>query len=101
MLKRRYRSTEDNHKLRNLTYFNHPFEPDNEIKLIDDVDLPNSLSLESLSTVFVAKENDIQQTSKDSGAVERPVKNKEDKSLVKKKDKELFEDFDFEKAMNY
>lgn len=97
LLKRRYRSTEDNHKLRSLTYFNHPFEVGNEIKLIDDVDLPNSLSLESLATVFVAKDDGKQDT-----AVERPTKDKDErKSLVKKKEIEEYEDFDFGKAMNF
>lgn len=103
MLKRRYRSSEDNHKLRNLTYFNHPFENGNEIRLIDDVDLPKSLSLESLATVFVAKDDNKQDTM-----VERPTKDKNkdnndnfNKYLVKKKEPEEIDDFDFAKAMNF
>ena len=60
-----------NLKLRSLTYFNHPFEKGNEIRLIDDVELPQSLSLESLATVFVAKDDSKQDT-----AVERPTKEK-------------------------
>ena len=95
LLKRRYRSTEDNHKLRSLTYFNHPFEVGNEIKLVDDVELENSLSLESLATVFVAKDD-----NKPDNAIERPNKNKQ-QSLVKKKETEVYEDFDFDKAMNF
>ena len=57
MLKRRYRSSEDDEKLKRLDYFNHPYEPNNTIKLIDDVDLPKSISLYSLATQFVALED--------------------------------------------
>ena len=97
LLKRRYRSTEENQKLRSLTYFNHPFEQGNEIRLIDDVELTQSLSLESLATVFVAKDDNKQDT-----AIERPTKDKNDKpSILKKKETEVFEDFDFNKAMNF
>lgn len=53
MLKRRYRSSEDDEKLRRLDYFNHPYEPGNTIKLMDDIDLPESVSLYSLATQFV------------------------------------------------
>lgn len=95
MLKRRYRSSEENLKLRSLTYFNHPFEKGNEIRLIDDVELPQSLSLESLATVFVAKDDSKQDT-----AVERPTKEKP-QSILKKKETEEYEDFDFSKAMNF
>ena len=54
MLKRRYRSSETDEKLKRLEYFNHPYEEGNTIKLIDDVDLPESISLYSLATQFVA-----------------------------------------------
>lgn len=107
LLKRRYRSTEDNHKLRSLTYFNHPFEEGNEIKLIDDIDLPKSISIESLSTVFVAKENDNFTDPKNEGATDRPIrdrdkeKDNDKKTLVKKKPIDEFDDFDFTKAMNF
>lgn len=57
LLKRRYRSSEENEKLRRLEYFNQPFEPGNEIRLLDDIDLPAPLALESLSTQFEAVEN--------------------------------------------
>lgn len=52
MLKRRYRSSETNIKLRRLEYFSHPFEEGSEIRLIDDFGLSRSLSLESLATKF-------------------------------------------------
>lgn len=77
-----------------MTYFNHPFEPGNEIKLIDDVELENSLSLESLATVFVAKDN------KETNAAQRQTKDN-NSSVLKKKETEEFEDFDFNKAMNF
>ena len=54
LLKRRYRSSETDEKLKRLDYFNHPYEPDNTIRLIDDVNLPASISLYSLATQFVA-----------------------------------------------
>ena len=54
LLKRRYRSIEEDSNLRRLDYFNHPFEENSEIRLVDDVDLPKSLSLTSLATQFQA-----------------------------------------------
>ena len=54
LLKRRYRSSETDEKLKRLDYFNHPYDPENGIRLIDDVNLPESLSLYSLATQFVA-----------------------------------------------
>lgn len=70
MLKRRYRSSEESEKMRRLDYFNHPYEPENSICLIDDVNLPKSLSLYSLSTEFKAV-GDTQKRGK-KNAVERP-----------------------------
>lgn len=56
MLKRRYRSSEDDEKLKRLDYFNHPYEKENTIKLIDDIDLPDTVSLYSLSSTFMSLE---------------------------------------------
>lgn len=42
---------EDEH-LRTLEYFNQPFEPGNGIKILDDLELKECLSLESLGTNF-------------------------------------------------
>ena len=53
MLKRRYRSSESDEKLKRLDYFNHPYQSGNTIRLIDDIDLPKSVSLYSLATQFV------------------------------------------------
>ena len=72
LLKRRYRSSEENEKLRRLEYFNQPFEPNNEIRLLDDIDLPAPLALESLSTQFEAVDN---KRGKEN-AVTREVKKK-------------------------
>ena len=63
MLKRRYRSTEENEKLRRLEYFNQPFEPGNEIRLIDDIDLEKPLALESLATQFEAVDSNRGKTN--------------------------------------
>ena len=102
LLKRRYRSSEEDERLRRLEYFNHPFEHDNSIRLIDDIELSKPLSLESLSTKFEAVDNKRGKTN----AVER--ENKDDNSVVKddKKRKtssfdEEFEPFDFDKAANF
>ena len=58
LLKRRYRSAEDDEKLRRFDYFNHPYEPGNEIRLMDDINLDKSLSIISLSSQFAsANEN--------------------------------------------
>ena len=103
LLKRRYRSSEEDEKLRRLEYFNHPFDPDNSIKLIDDIELPRSLSLESLSTKFEAVDDKRGKTN----AIERETKddqnNTESKDKKKKKSSfdEEFEPFDFDKAANF
>ena len=103
-MKRRYRSVENDEKLRRLEYFNHPFDPENSIRLLDDIELNESLSLESLSTKFEAAENKRGKTN----AVERAVKddtadteNKGEKKKKKSSFDEDFEPFDFDKAENY
>jgi len=85
LLKRRYRSSEENEKLRRLDYFNQPFEPGNEIRLMDDIDLEKPLALESLATQFEAVDN------KRVGVTERPV----EKDSKKKKKMTLTDDFGF------
>ena len=85
LLKRRYRSTETNERLRRLDYFAHPFEKDNDIRLKDDVELPMSVSLESLATQFTAVNDD--STKKSQHATER-----EEKSSSKKKKSTIITD---------
>ena len=96
LLKRRYRSSETNEKLRRLEYFNHPFEANNEIRLIDDIDLPKSLSMESLSTQFKAVDD-----KKTINATEREVKTSKKSKYVEDSPMDDFEPFDFEQATNY
>lgn len=93
LLKRRYRSTEENEHLRRLEYFNHPFEAGSEIRLIDDVDLPKPLSLESLSTQF----EPVEDKRGKKNAIDR-----DDSSKKKKDNDDLdFSPFDFEKSSNF
>ena len=84
MLKRRYRSSETDERLKRLDYFNHPFEEGSDLRLIDDVDLPKALSLESLSTQFVAEDDKRGKTS--------TVKRSEVQPTVKSKKNSVFDD---------
>ena len=85
MLKRRYRSSEEDEKLRRLDYFNHPYEPGNEIKLIDDFYMDKPISQYSLSSEFASLEE-----------TKRGKKNATERK-EKKKNKELdFEPFSFD-----
>lgn len=100
LLKRRYRSSEEDEKLRRLEYFNHPFEHDNGIRLIDDIEFDKPISLESLSTKFEAVDSKRGKTN----AVERESKDDTSKDDKKKKTSsfdEEFEPFDFDKAANF
>ena len=90
LLKRRYRSSEDDEKLRRLDYFNHPYEAGNTIKLIDDIDMPESVSLYSLATQFVSLE--------ESKRGKKNVVERQNKDEVKN-DLE-FEPFNFTKSLN-
>lgn len=96
MLKRRYRSSEENEKLRRLEYFNHPFEPGNEIRLLDDITLDKPLSLESLSTKFEAMDD---KRGKEN-AINRGFKEDEKKKKKKYVEDEMedFEPFDFNRS---
>lgn len=86
LIKRRYRSSEDSEKLRSLEYFNHPYEVENHIALIDDINLPKSLSLYSLSTQFLPVESNTGKRGK-KNATDRPVKKEE-------RFEDIFEPFD-------
>lgn len=99
MLKRRYRSSESNTKLRRLEYFAHPFEDGSEIRLKDDFDLNKSLSLESLSTKFSPAD-----TRGPSSVIERhQLPLLEDDNSVTSLAKEIsdFEDFDINRSKNF
>lgn len=99
LLKRRYRSSEENEKLRRLEYFNHPFEAGNEIRLIDDVELPKSLSLESLASEFESTEDKRGQTN--ATARESKDKGRDRKTLNFSTPNNDFDPFDFNKTSNY
>lgn len=89
LLKRRYRSSETDEKLKRLDYFNHPYEPGNTIKLIDDIDLPESVSLYSLATQFISLE--------DSKRGKRSVVEREE---INPTPDPMFEPFNFNKYKN-
>lgn len=97
LLKRRYRSTEASDKLRRLEYFNHPFEANSEIRLIDDIDLPKPVSLESLATQFEA----VDDKRGKKNAVEREDKSKKKNKDIFNDDPNDFEPFNFSKTNNY
>ncbi len=69
LLKRRYRSSDENEKMRKLEYFNHPYEPGNEIRLIDDVELDRPLMMTGLSSNQMSSLEDLKRGKKN--AVER------------------------------
>ena len=95
LLKRRYRSTETDDHLRRLDYYNHPFEPGSEIRLMDDINLAKPLSLESLATQF----EPVEDKKGKQNAIERESKkrNKSNNAL----DDFGFEPFDFENGSNF
>jgi len=100
MLKRRYRSSESNLKLRRLDYFSHPFEEGSEIRLIDDVDLPKSLSLESLSTKFSPTDNRGPSTMVERHQYGEETNNESTLNSIAQEIEE-FEPFDFTRSKNY
>ena len=54
LLKRRYRSAETDPRMRQLEYFNHPYVKGSDIKLVQDIELDESVSLTSLASQFIA-----------------------------------------------
>jgi len=71
LLKRRYRSSDENERMRKLEYFNQPYEPGNEIRLMDDVELDRPLMIYSMSNQMSSLE-DMKRGKKN--AVEREEK---------------------------
>ena len=78
LLKRRYRSSDTDDKLRELEYFNHPYQKGSSIRLVDDLDMDTSVSLVSLSNDFVGIEDGTKRGKQN--AMERKQKNKEEES---------------------
>jgi hypothetical protein len=56
LLKRRYASHESDANLRELEYFNHPYDKGSSIRLVPDIDMDEPISLTSLSSQFVPAE---------------------------------------------
>ena len=71
LLKRRYRSSDNDDKLRELEYFNHPYAKGSSIRLVDDVEMEESISLTSLASEFVAADTNNKRGKKN--AIERDV----------------------------
>jgi len=92
LLKRRYRSSDDNEYLRNLNYFNQPYETGNDIKLLDDLSLPKPLMVLSMNSEMMAYE-DVKRGKKSSNSIEE----------TKKKLKYMteFDPFDEDKTIQY
>lgn len=57
LLKRRYRSSAEDLQLRQLDYFNHPYEAGSDIRLVHDIDLDDSVSITSLASDFLPADN--------------------------------------------
>lgn len=92
MLKRRYRSAESDENLRRKDYFNHPFAPGNEICLIDDIDMPKSISLDSLSSTKFKAAETAEEDDKDK---------KKKKKKIKYEDIEDYSPFSLDQVMNF
>lgn len=101
MLKRRYRSAEENEKMRRFDYFAHPFEKGNEIRLIDDKDLDKVLSLESLSTQFIAVDEKRGKATSNRREQQNEKKEKKKKSEYIEDDNDEFDPFDFGQSNNF
>lgn len=93
LLKRRYRSSDNDDKLRELEYFNHPYAKGSSIRLVDDVEMEESISLTSLASEFVAADTNGKRGKKN--AVERNVEDADDDTL----EISAFEPFDMNKQV--
>lgn len=76
LLKRRYRSAETDPRMRQLEYFNHPYVKGSDIKLVQDIELDESVSLTSLASQFVAV--DTPSTRGSQTSTERKKKTSDD-----------------------
>lgn len=92
LLKRRYASHEADSHLRELEYFNHPYDKGSSIRLIADIDMDESQSLTSLSSQFVAADVVNGNRGRKNATQRKSDDNDEDGFLVKPED---FEPFDF------
>lgn len=88
LLKRRYRSKENEDKMRRLDYFNQPFVPGSEIRLIEDADEVKTVALTSLANTFEGFEDTTKRGPKN--AVDR----KEMKKTSVDDDFDMFDEWD-------
>ena len=93
LLKRRYRSSDNDDKLRELEYFNHPYAKGSSIRLVDDVEMEESISLTSLASEFVAADTNNKRGKKN--AIERDVEEDDEDTL----EISAFEPFDMNKQI--
>lgn len=93
LLKRRYRSSDNDDKLRELEYFNHPYAKGSSIRLVDDVEMEESISLTSLASEFVAADTNNKRGKKN--AIERDVEEDDEDTL----EISTFEPFDMNKQI--
>ena len=93
LLKRRYRSSDNDDKLRELEYFNHPYAKGSSIRLVDDVEMEESISLTSLASEFVAADTNSKRGKKN--AIERDVEEDDEDTL----EISAFEPFDMNKQI--
>lgn len=94
LIKRRYRSAEEDEKLRKLEYFNQPYEPGNSIRLMDDVGLSKPLMVLNLSEQNMVGYEDVKRGK--VNAVER-----EDKAKAKLEQMMEFDSFDIDQSIQY
>ena len=93
LLKRRYRSADTDDNLRELEYFNHPYAKGSSIRLVDDVEMEESISLTSLASEFVAADTNNKRGKKN--AIERDVEEDDEDTL----EISAFEPFDMNKQI--
>ena len=96
LLKRRYRSADNDEKLRELEYFNHPYAKGSSIRLVDDIEMAESISLTSLSSEFVALENNTKRGKKNATEREQIRKKDDDEDTL---EISSFEPFDMNKQI--
>ena len=96
LLKRRYRSADNDEKLRELEYFNHPYAKGSSIRLVDDIEMGESISLTSLSSEFVALENNTKRGKKNATEREQVRKKDDDEDTL---EISSFEPFDMNKQI--
>lgn len=84
--------------MRKFDFFHHPYDKNNSIRLLDDLDEPQSLSLTSLATRFVEARDDITKRGK-KNAMEREEKQGKKVKQPSGGYNSDFEPFDFDTHM--